>query len=103
VTAPRPTGDALNIRTAVDCVRLSEISQRYAETRSYALELERHVGELRRIFRQRMAEWAEHCPNYSYNEDDVEQFLVEAERRATLPTTQLREKAKEILRKEKRP
>jgi hypothetical protein len=48
-----------------------------------ALEQERRrSGILRRIFRQRMREWRRYGGRYSYCEEDVEQFLVEAEREA---------------------
>ena len=41
-------------------------------------------GELRRIFRQRMREWREHeGEEYGYQEAEVEEFLLEAERAAT--------------------
>ncbi len=43
---------------------------------------ERLNGILRAMFRQRMREWARESVDYGYDEADVEQFLVEAEREA---------------------
>ena len=49
--------------------------------------LERLNGELRRIFRQRMREWHEHGDeSYGYHEEDVEEFLQDAERAALAAT-----------------
>lgn len=47
---------------------------------------ERLNGVLRAAFRRRMREWRERAPEYSYDEEDVEQFLLTAEREADLPT-----------------
>lgn len=47
---------------------------------------ERLNGALRGAFRRRMREWREHGRDYGYGEEDVEEFLLTAEREADLPT-----------------
>lgn len=36
-------------------------------------------GHLRGLFRRKMREWREHAPQYSYDEEDTEQFLIGVE------------------------
>ena len=73
-----------NTTARMDANRRAHAAEARAERAEKALREERALaGELRRIFRHRMREWREHGADYSYGEEDVEQFLVDAAREAT--------------------